>query len=461
MSPERRPSDSERGTTAARDGAIAPALAQLLAKPGLQRLWGAARQRIETLGGVRGRLRLDELDNDERQAIADLLGLRRLPSTERPFVLDLKRLDATLRASRFAIGLEAALRARGGRLRDRPAERQAEQDFWQAFWRRARRHPQLPKLPASREWLDDLATTGLYRRLAKRRDESPDALLERALQVLSAIPTTAASDDQPSDDQPSDDQPGTATVRLAVLASQTLGDSHALDPQHRVAALVLRALAHREGWPMPNTAARRRALWARHGVICDDLSCDVLVAGLRPGGDALLARTLRQHAEVGEPLRLTLRQLAASPAIGSLPGGIVWVCENPAVVAMAVDDLGNRCPPMVCLAGQPNTAAHLLLTRLRQHGAELRYHGDFDWGGLNIGNTLWRSLPFTPWRFTADDYRQLARQLANSDDLPRLSGKPVAAEWDPNLATAMQEMGRVVEEEAVIEPLLEDLRKLA
>ena len=451
MSPERRPSDSVRGTTAAQDGTLDPALRQLLAKPGLQRLWDAARQRIETLGGVRGRLRLDEPDDDERQAIADLLGLRRLPSTERPFVLDLKRLDATLRTSRFAIGLDAALRARGGRLRDRPAERQAEQDFWQAFWQRARRHPQLPKLPASRAWLDDLATTGLYRRLAKRREETPDMLLERALQVLSAIPT-AASGDEPA---------STTTVRLAVLASQTLGDSHALDPQHRVAALVLRALAHRDGCPMPDTAARRRALWARHGVICDDLSCDVLVTGLRPRGDALLARTLRQHAEVGEPLRLTLRQLAAAPTVEPLPGGLVFVCENPAVVAMAADDLGNRCPPMVCLAGQPNTAAHLLLTHLKQHGAELRYHGDFDWGGLNIGNTLWRSLPFTPWRFTADDYRQFARQLANSDDLPQLSGRPVAAEWDPNLAAAMQEIGRVVEEEAVIESLLADLQQHA
>ncbi|MEV7466999.1 DUF2399 domain-containing protein [Streptomyces kronopolitis] len=42
----------------------------------------------------------------------------------------------------------------------------------------------------------------------------------------------------------------------------------------------------------------------------------------------------------------------------------------------------------------------------------MRYHGDFDWGGLRIAAALLRRVPWSPWRYTAAHYRAAVRALA-------------------------------------------------
>ena len=44
---------------------------------------------------------------------------------------------------------------------------------------------------------------------------------------------------------------------------------------------------------------------------------------------------------------LTLGQLAL-PHDEALSVGLVRICENPVVIAAAADQLGSRCPPLVC-----------------------------------------------------------------------------------------------------------------
>lgn len=413
------------------------ALTALLGRPAWRRLRTAAREKIERYGAVRGSVRLDEPDEAERQAVADVLGLRSTPPASGALRVQLGRLDRALRESRFAVGLEEALVLHGGELRDRPAEKAAEAENWQRFWKKARRHPLIVEHPKLLPWLEDIESTGLYRQLAGRRSEKRGDLLRRVLAVLGEILGEGW-------------EPG---VRLAVLANRTLGDSHALDAQHRVSALVRRALAMFYGRPLPQNAAERRELWAMAGVICDDLSCDVLVLGLAPSGDGLLQRYLREHAELGEPLRVTLRQLAGAEPVVLRGAPRVFVCENPAVVSVAADHLGRRSAPLVCLAGHPDTAALVLLRSLAEGGSELLYHGDFDWGGVRIANALGRTLPFSPWRFTTSEYLAAvdgAEQVALGD-------RAVDADWDGKLRPAMEAKGVAVEEEAVVEILLEDL----
>ncbi|MFG2561572.1 DUF2399 domain-containing protein [Streptomyces sp. NPDC048496] len=95
-----------------------------------------------------------------------------------------------------------------------------------------------------------------------------------------------------------------------------------------------------------------------------------------------------------------LRQLARCPALSAPP--TVRICENPAVLAAATDTYGAASAPLVCLQGQPSVAAVTLLHHLHAHGSHLRYHGDFDWGGLRIASALLRRVH---WRYTAADYR--------------------------------------------------------
>nr|WP_218024967.1 DUF2399 domain-containing protein [Nocardia pseudovaccinii] len=81
----------------------------------------------------------------------------------------------------------------------------------------------------------------------------------------------------------------------------------------------------------------------------------------------------------------------------------------------------------------------------------MRYHGDFDWYGIAIANFLRGRFDWAPWRFDHQQYR------AAVTDTPGLTGKPVTATWDPDLRHAMRELGKQVEEEAVLDDLLTDL----
>ncbi len=408
--------------------------AELLAylmRPELARLWAAARAKFERLGRIGGAAILPEATDAERQAIANLLGLKSFPRGA--VKVRLTALDAALTGSRFAVDLPEAIEAICGPLRDLPAERRAEAERRQRLWQTAREHPAIAGRPALAGWLDDVARSGVLHRLAPGVEET---VLERTLIVLATLL------DEPAEPAP-----------LAVVANRTLGSSHALDLGQPTATLVLSALAHLRGEPPPRTAEARRALWESAGVIADDLLCNVLALGLRPEGEGSLAVALRALADLGEPVVLTLRQLTRGDLRFS-PLPRVWACENPAVLAAAADRFGAACPPLVCVAGNPNQAAWTLLDRLAAQGAEFAYHGDFDGAGILIANALARRYPaFRPWRFSTPDYRAA---LTGTGE-PLVPGTIPAALWDPNLAPAMAEAGVAVEEEAVLDVLLGDL----
>jgi uncharacterized protein (TIGR02679 family) len=424
-----------------------PGLLAFLRRPALAPFWERVREKLERQGGVAGSVGLDGAGAEELAAVADLLGLRARPRAGSR--VRLERLDRALSESRFGVGLVEAMEALGGPLRDRPAEREASEGGWARLWQGARRHPVVAQRGGLEAWLAETESTGLLRRLAgagaSPRLPAARRLLEDTLAILGALET----------DESDALRAGREVVRRRVLAVERLGSSHALDDGTPVATLVLRALATLAGAPPPASAAERRELWRWAGVVPDDLSCDVLVLGLAPAGAGLLPEHLRAFAAAGEPARLTLRQLAGA-RIALPPGTAVHACENPALVAVAADALGAACRPLVCTGGMPNAAALALLSALAAGGATIRYHGDFDWGGLRIANTLGRAVPLTPWRFTAADYRAA---LADPTPTLPLEGKPTAADWDPDLAAAMEEAGLAVEEEALVEILVEDLRR--
>ncbi|MGH9277983.1 MAG: TIGR02679 family protein [Acidimicrobiales bacterium] len=392
----------------------------LLDRPSYRPLWVAARRRLEANGlSLQGTaLTLKNLSAAEADAIAGMLGVRR--PTHGTLRVPLGSLDRALRSSAVGCGLVEVLTTLGGPLVDR-REARARRDArrtWQ--WGRLERHPAVRSDPALAAWLDHVRTSGLARRLA---GDDEAAAVSRALDVLSAIGQSRGR------------------FRLPVLAADVTGDAHGLDRGKAVGTLATHALAWLADQPFPRDASTWRRTWAEAGVACDDLSCDVLVLNL-PGYPA-------------EPLRLTLRQASSwrVPVIG--PGPTVFVTENPAVVAAAADDLGDRAPTMVCLDGMPSTAALVVLDGLAAHGCTLHYHGDFDWRGLAIAGVLARKVESVqPWRFGATAYHDaIARGLGTI----ALSGRTTASPWHADLAPAMEAAGVAVYEEQVLDDLLADL----
>jgi len=192
-------------------------------------------------------------------------------------------------------------------------------------------------------------------------------------------------------------------------------------------------------------------LWRSMGVITDEVSTTALTAGLRSTGESWLDDRTRS----GWESHLTARDLRRL-ALGCPPGGVVHVCENPRVLEASLD-AGCRSP-VVCTLGQPTVVVTSLLEHLRAAGAELRYHGDFDWPGITIANLLVGTHQCRPWRLAAADYLDaLARLAPVVAELPLLSADPVAACWDSQLTSAMSAAGRAVHEELLLDDLLADL----
>ncbi|MGW2523608.1 TIGR02679 family protein [Streptomyces sp. NPDC001617] len=414
-SPEQPSLPGEPGTRVDRDR-----LSRLLGDAGLTWLVERVRRRMERDEPFTGSVTLDAPTTAERAATERLLG--RSPGAGRSLTVRLDAVDAVLRRSGISPeGLAAAVIALTGPVARLADVREQEANAWhEAYVPLATLRPELS------EWADRLRKDGLVRRLA-RTPQAAKVLLADAATALRALPADPA-------------------VSLPAFAAGTLGDAHALDDTTPLATVVLSGVRALTGFPDGSGAEWRREAWASAGLLRDALSSTVLTLGLR-GTPALDWLT-----DAGEPAVLTLRQLTHSPPITAPT--VVYVCENPTVLATAADAHGPTCPPLVCLQGQPSAAALTLLRHLHSRRSTLCYHGDFDWGGLRIAEALLRRVPWQSWRYTAADYRTAA---AATPLAPPLTGTPATAAWDPDLAPALAELGVRIEEETVLDTLLTDL----
>jgi uncharacterized protein (TIGR02679 family) len=426
----------------------------------LQRLLGGeptawlirrARDRLEAGRSLTGPVTLTDATAEQRRAVERLTG--RPARSGASLSVSLPEVDRILRESGAVPGgLAEAVKILTGPLRDRDRDRADTAAAWAAaFAPLDDAVAGRPELAAWRGWLD---ATGVVRRLAPSPDDAL-VLLDHVAAVLRRLPSRG--------------------VPIGRLAAECCGDAHALDDGRPAGTLALSAVRALAGLPFAadGTADSRRAAWAAVGVHLDDLSSLVLCLGLPGDTRTALGGVLALYREAGQPAMLTLRQLRCHDA--PLHAGVVRICENPVVVAAAADELGGRCQPLVCVGGQPSAAGWRLLDLLAAGGAEFRYHGDFDWGGIRIacavqarmnqGRVRWQ-----PWRYDRDAYEtaaaavpapaaRLARDARDARDarLPRLAGEPVATPWDPGLAAAMTRRDVRIEEELALDSLLADL----
>ena len=388
-------------------------LQRLLGGPELAELRRRLRSRYER--GAPGReFTLGQLSLTERRALAGLTG--RPVRSAGSMRLHMAELDGALARAGLAPSLRHALEILDGPVQDLKAQREAREQAWG----QALEEAQEPRLKAL---VREPGGVTLLKRLATGDPGGAQSLLVRAQRVLARLPAQG--------------------IPLAQLAAQVLGDSHALDAGSAVATLVLRACA--AAAPEEDRLERPREQWARLGVSVNELAAPALCFNLpvrQP--DVVLA--------AGEPIHLSLRKLLRDPPAWAVADRDIFVCENPSIVAIAADRLGGACAPLVCTDGMPSAAQRTLLGQLAAAGARLRYHGDFDWPGLTIGNFVIRALGARAWRFGADDYLS-ACEVGGS----RLAaGGRVEAMWDSRLAAAMAERAVAVHEEAVVEMLLAD-----
>lgn len=417
-------------------------LERLLGGPDLAALRQRLRRHFERQDGEDESrvLHLSQLEPAEREAIALLTG--RPSRTARSARIDIASIDAALRAAGLCDSLRDALERLEGPIVNRAALCTTAELAWSAMIQRPERDPRL------HGWLQTPAAGALLKRLARRDTLAADTLLTQADAVLRRLPTPS--------------------LPRAQLAAQALGNAHALDAGQPVASLVLAAWRHGEATAAPSSRdmggdaeaplpaddeaqasdERARDIWARAGVLVNELARPALVLNL-----PVLAAV---PSAPGEPTYLSLRRLLREPPAWGVQGRHVYVCENPNLLAIAADRLGAGCAPLVCTDGMPAAAQRTLLNQLARAGARLHYHGDFDWPGLQIANHVLRSWQAQPWRMSTRDYE--AAVQATPPRLRDLTASDLTATWDPQLVPAMCHHGLAIAEEAVADWLMEDLR---
>ena len=399
------------------------------AGPEYRRLLDAARRSLERTGGsLSAVVTVKQPDDAERKAIIGITGQYR-PEAAIQIAVRLADLDAAVRESAGG-GLVDLLERLGPPLKDRPADRRRLADGREAAVRSVEKSS-LRDRDWFRAWLTEIVADGTLTKLVNAADADR---VGQAARVLEAIERRGEP------------------VQLAELAAATTGDTKALNHGTTLATLVLRALAIRSGASRPATTEQRRELWDSCGVIVDDLASRVLVLNLAAGGDGL-GEWLTDAGARGVPFYVTLQQLIAMP-VAPAAAMTVHVCENPAVLRRAAADLGPRSRPLICAEGQPSTAFHRLAAAVTGTSGTLRYHGDFDWPGIAIANSVIKRHNARPWRMSAPDYQAAIREDA---DHVKLSGPPQPTGWDPALADAMIAAGRAVYEESVADDLIADL----
>lgn len=418
-------------------------LSRLLGGPELEWIVRRARDRLSQGRPLTGSIALSDASADQRRAAERLTGRRAGSGSSLSVSLD--EIDRIVRSSGAAEGgLAEAVVLLTGPVHDLRASRAASLAAWAAAFAGLDEVVDggsgvagRPELAVWRAWLD---ATGLVRRLVP----SPEAARVLLGQVTDAIRRLPS-----------------AGIPIGRLAAECCGDAHAFDEGRPAGTLVLSAARALAVGPSPSASfaaeGNRREAWEAVGVHLDDLSSLVTCLGLTGDACTPVGRVLAACREAGQPATLTLRQLRchADP----LTARLVRVCENPVVLAAAADEHGSQCPPMVCVSGHPSAAAWRLLELLAASGAGLEYHGDFDWGGVQIASAVLGRMGARPWRYDSVAYLGALEALRSGFPRAALTGEPAATPWDPSLADVMRSEGVRVEEELVLDALMSDLSR--
>lgn len=407
-------------------------------RPELAALWRTAREAIES-PARRTAFMIALPDAATRREVAALLGKTSTVNSQRRKVV-LADLDQTLRTDRFGLTLTEVLELLHGRPiqpRESTAQRdQRRRDTARQILSDALTTHNLDNAAWAEPWIDDVL------RNAKINTDDLPRLAARAAAVLAEIHLPSGADRE--------------WVARGDLAARRGGGAHALDPGTPLARMVLRAAAISHAVSAPKRIAAVRALWQRCRVTLDSVSATVLSFAIPWIGDDPWSQNLRSRTALNLPTHLTLRDLAAAPNPLIEAGTQVWVCENPRLIDALIDT--GHTPPLVCVSGHLTTPERILLTRLTEDGAIIRYHGDFDPDGLIITKQVLALTHGHPWRMTTEDYKRgLDHAQTTGIELPPLSGPLPATPWDPDLGRVMTRAGWAIEEEVVLDELLRDL----
>ncbi|MXW94994.1 MAG: DUF2399 domain-containing protein [Acidimicrobiaceae bacterium] len=390
---------------------------------GLQPLWATVRQQLDRFGPERrGTVARPDLGPPGDLVLESLLGHR--PTTR----LDLADLEAALVDREIGKDLCSALT----RLGCPPSSEAAQRRTTRRRAAAARTALELAVAdwpePWAAQWAGGLIGAGL---LGGLDDEETMSLAEGVRRLLDRL-----------------DQTEPVSTSRTEFAAALFGSSHALDQGTRLASFVKRALRCRLGEPLGD-----RELWEASGVQPDRVSAPALAWAIPVTGNSPIDLAIRASTGDGLPLHVSLLAMLRHPL--KVPAGTpILVVENPRLVEAAAERELGHC--VVATNGNPTTAVTTLVQQLRESGARLWYHGDFDAAGIAICRRM-HDLGCSPWMMGAVDYQEALIQAERDGvRLDRDSRACGPTPWDPTLEELFGTRRLIVHEEFVLDRVLDD-----
>jgi uncharacterized protein (TIGR02679 family) len=412
------------------------------AHPGYRRLFEAAERKWESLERFAGQVQLPNVTDEESRKISGLLGQRVHPGETA--IINLATLEKKLLHTRWAVGLEVLVplvterplvskKQRKGmkvtawdRFCDKLGQgclRMESKSWWNGVWEGT--------VPGSR------AVKGAF----EESEELASSLASLCIQALDALPCWRDE-----------------TERLPVFANRLSGDPHIFDADRTAGRWLYQALCAMFGLAAENASEWKREIWQEAGVLLDELSSFVTVAGLQTtSGDRWEAFFATAYA-AQMPLLLPLAFFQEKVGLQRVKR--VYGVENPAVLHTLLDRWPHYSPlpNMVCTSGQPSVAALKLLDLFAAQGTEIWYSGDFDLKGVEMAGALKKRYGdrFVAWRMGRNEYLAIERGLPfDSNQLRAL--QEIEVSWDRELVIAMLERREKVFQESLVSMLLSDL----
>ncbi|HKM39674.1 MAG TPA: TIGR02679 family protein [bacterium] len=412
-----------------------------LTQPGLRRLWPKVKIKYQSLNRIGGKIKLRRLTVKERDAIGGLLAISLLTADE--CTVELAALDRALQRSRFKVNLVEVLEyLYGPQLQTKKEQTEVAARRWSELFTALE---QTPMRPQTKRWLQTLKHKDgpgyrtFFALYQQDRSEAGRALRTVA-QALDHLPCWQRQ-----------------RTRLPVFSAWLSGDPHRLDSNTAWGRLFFQGLLFALG--IENevvTAEQQREVLAKAGLMSDDISSTVIVAGLCPSPSDPRAPIFTASNNTCSPLVLPLRFFRRPTAWEAMPA--VYVLENPSVFSTILDLNASCPPPLVCTSGQPSVAALKLVDEITAAGSTVYYSGDFDPEGLQMGIRFHQryGAAFRPWFFDRESYDGTAAGTRLTAD-QRQALSALIIPWDKTLAAHIRDRGLVVYQESLLGPMVRDL----
>ncbi|MGB4438349.1 MAG: TIGR02679 domain-containing protein [Sedimentibacter sp.] len=204
---------------------------------------------------------------------------------------------------------------------------------------------------------------------------------------------------------------GESKIRLAILASETTNNPHALDETTFLNKILTYYLCKKSGAKIPANAEEKNALLYENNILKDDLSNNTLVAGVYAysyDGNILNGHEgWNSLSDRYEPFAMSLVNLNKLHILKPLNKKVI-ILENPTVFMKYYELLSkeNTKFTLICSNGQINLSTLMILDMLSKNDCKFYYSGDFDPEGLLIADKLLERYKdkIEPLFYNADNY---------------------------------------------------------